>query len=247
MKNFIIAANWKMQRPFKESIQWCNTNKEKLLKLCETPHIKLVLCPSFVALQPLIQQFKNTDIKIGAQNCAQFERGAYTGEVSTESLAQIGCDYCIVGHSERRHFFGETNEMITEKVSHLIAHKITPIICIGETEQEYNNKKTFSILEQQLAPILKKIKKTENTICIAYEPVWAIGTGLVPDTTYLTTVFAWLKNQTTTLNTDSISLLYGGSVNSETGGAIKAIKNINGFLVCSASLDFQKLEKIVLL
>src|SRR6266404_3252729 len=165
---YLYVANWKMNLSFQQSINFCTHNSDALQKLATTADI--VLCPSFDALAPITQYFKNSSIAIGAQNCSEHKSGAYTGEVSAQSLAEIGIKYCIVGHSEQRIYHHETTESITKKIELLYANNITPIICIGETQQEFENNQTLMVLTEQLKPIFLGTNVPSNVI-IAYEPV----------------------------------------------------------------------------
>jgi len=242
---FIFIANWKMMMPSTKAINFCKDNRSALVDLGLSSH--LVICPSFPVLEPLIKIFEKTKVDIGAQNCSRYKDGAYTGEVSSQTLAEIGCHYCIVGHSERRRYFGETNEDIAQKVKQLIACNIEPIICIGETKQEYDNQETFRVLTEQLVPVCRVINQSRPVI-VAYEPVWAIGTGVIPDKDYLITIFSWLVDYMQQQGMSSnIRFLYGGSVNEHNVVLIKKISFVSGFLVGGASTDFQMLQKIVLL
>ena len=149
---YLYVANWKMNLSFQQSINFCTNNSDALKQLSSAADI--VLCPSFDALAPITQIFKNTNIAIGAQNCSEHKSGAYTGEVSALSLTELGVKYCIIGHSERRMYHHETTENIIKKIELLYANNITPIICIGETQQEFENNQTLMVLTEQLKPIL---------------------------------------------------------------------------------------------
>ncbi|MGB8367351.1 MAG: triose-phosphate isomerase [Candidatus Babeliales bacterium] len=239
----IFVANWKMMMSRTKALTFCNDNRAAFAELSQSS--QLVICPSFPMLASLVKIFEKTKIAIGAQNCSQYKEGAYTGDVSSKMLAEIGCRYCIVGHSERRYYFGETNKEIAEKIKQLFACNIQPIVCVGETKQEYENKKTLQVLAQQLDPICQ-IMNRENPIIIAYEPVWSIGTGIIPDQYYLSTIFSWLFDYMQQIPSHTL-FLYGGSVNANNVALIKKIPHVSGFLIGSASTDFQKFEKIVLL
>jgi len=251
---FLYIANWKMNSSFEQSLAFCTHNKTALLQLSMRPDTKLVLCPSFPALYSISQLFTNSSLSIGAQNCSEHMQGAYTGQVDALSLAQVGCTYCIIGHSESRAYCGETNEQIGKKITCLREQNIIPIICIGETKIDYEQGKTFALLEQQLRPIVEALTRktltsevhTNNYYLIAYEPIWAIGTGNTPSVEYLTKVFSWIREYCVQhLPAKPIQLLYGGSVDENDAATLKKISGIDGFLIGSASLDFQKLQKIV--
>lgn len=249
---FLYIANWKMNSSFEQSLTFCTHNQPALLQLSAYPDTTLVIAPSFPALHAIAQLFANSALHVSAQNCSEYMHGAYTGQVDAPSLAQVGCTYCIIGHSEARAYYGETNEQIGKKVNCLLEQNITPIICIGETKTEYEQNNTYALLEQQLLPIRKMLTSealtahTHNACIIAYEPIWAIGTGITPPTDYLTAVFAWLRDYCVRhLPNTQITFLYGGSVDENNAAQLKAVAGINGFLIGSASLDFQKLQKII--
>jgi triosephosphate isomerase (TIM) len=142
-----------------------------------------------------INNKESFQIKLGAQNCSCFAKGAYTGEVSVQTLKELNCTYCIVGHSERRRFLGETNEMVAQKVKLLLEHEIVPIICIGESTQDHENNQVIQKLEKQLAPVIDIIKNNiiKTNICFGYEPWWAVGTNILPKTDELEKIFSWLN------------------------------------------------------
>jgi len=249
---FFYIANWKMNSSFEQSLTFCMHNQPALLQLSAYPDTTLVIAPSFPTLYAIAQLFENSALHVSAQNCSEYTHGAYTGQVDSTSLAQVGCTYCIIGHSETRAYCGETDAQIAKKVNCLLEQNITPIICIGETKADYEQGKTFALLEQQLLPIRKVLTSealtahTNNRCLIAYEPIWAIGTGITLLTDYLTKVFSWLQVYCAKhMPNTNITLLYGGSIDENNAGTLKAIDGINGFLIGGASLDFQKLQKII--
>lgn len=259
-----------MNLSFEESVNFCKENDTELVTLSKENNI--IICPSFVALAPLADILKTSAIKIGAQNCSEYSSGAYTGEIDALSLAQIGVTYCIVGHSERRLYFNETTEQINKKIALLYQNNITPIICIGETKEDFVNQQTKTILTQQLkplVPILRQLppspsfdrlrtsgwrtqqdergKGKQKSIIIAYEPTWSIGTGIIPEQKQLIDIFTWLSELLHTQLPDyHIQLLYGGSVNQNNIAELKKIPPINGFLIGGASTSFETLRNIVL-
>lgn len=249
--NFIIIGNWKMQLSFNEEIEFCTKNIDSLKSLSKkSSNLTITICPSFPALYPITRIVNGSGIYLGAQDCSPFHSGAYTGQVCAESLSQIGCHYCIIGHSERRHYNHETDDEIADKAQRLLEQELQPIICIGETQKESEAKKTFSIVERQLEPVLKRIADfglSELPIYIAYEPVWSIGTGITPSSKYLNDVFAWLEEYSQRMlgKERLVGVLYGGSVSDKTAPAFKEIQNLSGLLIGGASLDFQKFNNIV--
>jgi len=246
--SFLYVANWKMQFSFEETLSFCQKNKNSFTQLAALENTDIVLCPSFDALYPIAQLFAGSSVSIGGQNCSIYDKGAYTGEVSATSLAQAGCTFCIVGHSERRSYFGETDEAIASKITFLMQSSIKPIICVGETKEEYENKETMAVVEQQVRSACQAIKESASDaeFCIAYEPIWSIGTGSVPSNEYIESVFDLIKSLVKEVIAQKRGvILYGGSVDSQSAELIKLVRGIGGFLVGGASLDFQKFEKIV--
>lgn len=249
-KNLIFVANWKMKLNFDEELRFVADNYEDFLSLSKTPDTQIVLCPSFLGLYPISQIFKETDILIGAQNCSKHLNGAFTGQVSAESFNFLDCKYCIIGHSESRKYFNETNSDILQKLSNLIYCKISPILCIGESDAELESGKIFEVLGTQLEELFKKINDLNIPeylpINIAYEPIWSIGTGKIATLDHLETVFSWLYNQVQKASTEvNWQLLYGGSVDLKNILQLKKIENLNGFLIGGSSLNFKEFEKIV--
>lgn len=244
----IFIANWKMNKSFNESLLFVKAHMQELIKLAE--HGTIILCPSFVALYPMIEFAKSYkhSLFFGAQNCSQFDQGSYTGEVDAISLYELGVTYCIVGHSERRLLFNESNSIITEKIKQLLNTGIKPIICIGETGQEYQAKQTISVIGSQLQPILEVLTTSKNlpAITLAYEPIWSIGTGVIPDNNHLAMVYEEIQKMVAKYHFNhKIDFLYGGSVDQDNTKSILNNDYINGLLIGGASLNFQKFQKIV--
>lgn len=247
-KSFLIVANWKMQLSFKQTLQFCTNYHKQFISISNLPHKKIVLCPSFTALYPITQLFSNTALAIGAQDCSRYKMGAYTGQVSALSLAQLGCSYCIIGHSERRMYCHESDQEIAEKAVRLLEQNIQPLICIGESKHEYEQQQTKAVLERQLEPLIPVIQHITHAhdILVAYEPIWAIGTGTIPSTEYLTTTFTWLEQYLKKrLPLHTAILLYGGSVNEQTITHIANIQKISGLLIGGASLNFKKFNNLI--
>jgi len=245
-KTYFIA-NWKMARAFQVACALAKNYKEQAHAL-DLERNEIVICPSFDALSACEQIVGNSPIKIGAQTVSAYPLGAHTGQVAAQSLAEIGCAYAIIGHSERRSECSETNELIARQAEQLIAHKITPILCIGEMESDYKAGTSISVLHAQLNSILDIFQKAPSWLqpIIAYEPVFAIGTGIIPELSYLKKTLSQLDaHLKSALAERPYTLLYGGSVSDTTIQSFKGIPEIQGFLIGSASLDFQKFQKIV--
>ncbi len=239
-----------MNLSFSEEIDFVTSNYDGLITLAAQTKQQIILCPSFLSLHAISKIFSQTPIKIGAQTCSPHTHGAFTGQVSPESINSVGCSFCIIGHSETRTRTEEDDESIALRSVHLLDYDVTPIICIGETKQEQS--KTLDILERQLAPLFKAICSqtiihTYINPIIAYEPIWSIGTGAVADEEHLEMVFAWLHQHTKQACPKiGFKFLYGGSVDEKSIQILKKIPQIDGFLVGKASLDFQEFKKIVL-
>ena len=233
----IIAANWKLNG----SIDFIEQYLQKLsCSQFENPNICGIVCTPSIYLQQLAGKLK--PLFLGAQDCSNFNEGAYTGEVSASMLKDISCQFCIAGHSERRKIFGESNEDVCIKVMNLISHDVNPIICIGETLEEKNNNLTKDILYTQITKSIPNNATKDYTI-IAYEPIWAIGTGLIPSLEEIDNIHSFIKNEIR--NFENYKILYGGSVNSDNASKIMALKSVDGVLVGGASLDPLKYKKIM--
>ncbi|MEX0849583.1 MAG: triose-phosphate isomerase [Candidatus Dependentiae bacterium] len=244
----MFVANWKMQLSFDQACAFAHNHLEGLKKVADQSQSEIILCPSFPALYNVKQILKNTKVHIGAQTVSRHGSGAYTGQVSAQSLAQTGCTYCIIGHSENRKYQHESNVDIEQKCKELLKQNITPIICIGESKEAFEQKKTYNILNEQLEFIYTAITELNHHVkhyAIAYEPIWAIGTGIIPEVAYLTEIFAWLHTQSRKQTDTRFSLLYGGSVNAQNAHNILSIKHIDGLLIGGASLDFATFEHII--
>ena len=246
--NYIFVANWKMSQSPQKALSFLRSNHEEWKKITEK-NIPIVICPSFPSIPLIVQDAIELDLYVGAQTCSSFAQGAYTGDVSATDLAEIGCSFCIVGHSERRSYFSEKDKDIVLKVEQLLENKIIPIVCIGETQEENKENKTEEKLLKQLKQIIKLLSSKqhkEKPVCIAYEPIWAIGTGEAPTKKYLEKKISWIQNILRKKEIKNVAILYGGSINENNITTLKTIPGIDGFLIGGASQDFKELKKIVL-
>ena len=200
----------------------------------------VAICAPYIYLNYL--EVKRKDFYLGAQDCSGFEEGAYTGEVSAKMLNEVGVNFCIVGHSERRQYFNESNIIVKQKAIRLIENNIIPIICIGETLDEKNNNKTQNVLKNQLEESVPVSSNHFNTI-IAYEPIWAIGTGLTPSLEEIENAHRYIKNLSEKLF--NFKIIYGGSVNSKNSKLISKIDIVNGALIGGASLKINEFKQII--
>lgn len=236
MPSTYFIANWKQNHSIVSTKEYIN-----IIAQYNNPNAKIIICPPY----PLISFFTNAKLAntdYGSQNLSSELSGAYTGEVSAELLQNFGCKYAIIGHSERRQLYHETDEVIAKKVALAIAHKITPILCVGETISERENNNFINIIKHQIISGLNNIG-SQNNIIIAYEPVWAIGTGLVPENEQIEDVFNLIKTTLTDINIehDKVKILYGGSANTKNLANLLKISSMHGFLIGSASLDAENL------
>lgn len=249
-KSLLFVANWKMELSINQSINYCQDNLEGFIDLGRSLGHKIVLCPTLPALGFIMVVIENTPIILGAQNCSEFASGPYTGQVSASSLAELGCQYCIIGHSEQRRYCHQTDETVARKARMLLMAGINPIICIGEAEPSSDIASIVNIIDKQLVTLrdyILDVEPLENTIIFAYEPWWAIGTGTVPSLEHLHKTFNQLDQLSSKILPSSIKyqFLYGGGVTEETIGQLTHIQELSGFLIGGASRDFQKFKKLV--
>ena len=230
-----FVANWKLNSSFEFINNFISSlNIDKSTKMC------VAICAPYIYLNYL--EVKRKDFYLGAQDCSCFEEGAYTGEISAKMLNEVGVNFCIVGHSERRQYFSESNEIVKLKSIRLIENNIIPIICIGETLDEKNNNKTQNVLKNQLEESVPESSNQFNTI-IAYEPIWAIGTGLTPSLEEIENAHRYIKNLSKKLF--NFKIIYGGSVNSKNSKLISKIDIVNGALIGGASLKINEFNQII--
>ena len=245
MKKYIIA-NLKMNFTQEE----CKQYLAELLPLVANSQNKIGISFPFTDLPLAKDMLFDTKIKVGAQNVHQAENGAYTGEISAKMLKELECDFVLVGHSERRQYFNETNKQINQKIKLLLKYGIKPVLCIGETKFERDNNKTNTILKAQLEGCLAGLYENEiKSIIVAYEPVWAIGTGVTPTTKQVDEVCKFVREIITQNFSEkagkNLCILYGGSLKGENAKQFLSLSNINGGLVGSASLQAESFAKLV--
>jgi len=247
MKIPIIAGNWKMYKTHKEAFQLASALKQKLADVDRT---KVVLCPPFTALASVKEAIEGSHILLGAQNMHWEEKGAYTGEISPQMLLTIGCKYVILGHSERRSYFFETNETVNLKVKSALEFGLIPIVCVGERLEEREANKTEQVIEDHVRGAFKDLAADLVKRCvIAYEPVWAIGTGKTATPSQANEVHLFIRELLSSMFDkdcgQDVNILYGGSVKPENSKELLEMSDIDGALVGGASLDAESFEKIV--
>lgn len=242
-----IAANWKMHKTVGESVEFANQLRAVLEK---SPDRDVIIAPPFTALQAVGEILKGSDIYLSAQNLHDEEQGAFTGEISAGMLVDAGCQYVIIGHSERRHLFGEEDEFINKKIKTALKHGLKPIFCVGETLEERESGITFDILQRQIGEGLNNISTDDiGTVVVAYEPVWAIGTGktATPKEAQDAHKFirACIEMYYDPATAEKAVIIYGGSVKPDNISELMAQEDVNGALVGGASLDSGSFAKIV--
>ncbi len=247
MRTPFIAGNWKMNMTAAEAEVFCNELKDLYKKQGE---VKTAICAPFVRLAELVEYFKDTEIKVGAQNCHFEDSGAFTGEVSVPMLEELGIDYCIIGHSERREYFAETDETVNKKLLRLFDSTILPILCVGEKLEERDAGKEKEVVGAQIKKDLDGLTADNvKVLTIAYEPIWAIGTGRTasPEQAeemcgYIRSVIAEMYDADTA---EAVTIQYGGSMKPANASDLMAMEDIDGGLIGGASLKAQDFNQII--
>ena len=247
MKNKpIIAGNWKMNKSNLEAKSFVSDIQNRILDKGDT---KVIFCPPFTSLFTIVDTLKNSQFSVGAQNVHYEPHGAYTGEISIDMLASIGAKYVIIGHSERRHIFGESDAFINKKILAVNKSNLIPIFCIGETLEQRNSGLTGKILKDQIEFGLKKIDSIDpDKFILAYEPVWAIGTGETASESQVEEAHLKIKLYLKTLfgsKGEQVPILYGGSVNEKNARPLINIDGVSGFLIGGASLKIDSFCEII--
>ncbi|OAA90049.1 triose-phosphate isomerase [Clostridium ljungdahlii] len=246
MRKAIIAGNWKMNKTVTEALKLV----EELKPLVSDAKCDVVVCPPYVCLDAVVKAVKGSNIKVGAQNMHYEESGVYTGEVAPNMLKDIGIDFVIIGHSERRQYFNETDESINKKVKKAFEYDINPIVCCGETLEERESDVTEEVLGKQIKIDLAGLEKSQvEKLVVAYEPIWAIGTGKTATDKQANDTIAYIRSVIAKMygseTAEKTRIQYGGSVKPATIKAQMAQSDIDGALVGGASLKSEDFAKIV--
>jgi triosephosphate isomerase (TIM) len=248
MRKPVIAGNWKMYKTVKESV----STAVALLHLVEdAKHCEVVIAPPFTSLKPVADALEGTNIKVAGQNCStELKHGAHTGEVAADMLRDVGATYVIIGHSERRQYYGETDASVNQKIRAALASELTPIVCVGETLDQREAGKAEVVVREQVTRGLNELTQAETArIMIAYEPVWAIGTGRTATPDQAQEMHAFIRRVLGELYSSDLSngvrILYGGSVKPDNIKGLMEQKDIDGALVGGASLEADSFGKIV--
>ncbi len=239
----LFAANWKMYKTPAQAAEYVASFWAAAEAL--VPRADIALCAPFIDLETLRVELAPSSVKVGAQDCYWEAEGAFTGEISANMLQTMDVSYCIVGHSERRRLFGETDDMVKRKVSALLACDITPIVCVGESLEEKKQGWTSERVAAQVHAGLGHLSDEQRArVTIAYEPIWAIGSGLADDPENANATIKTIRQTAGGLS--DVRILYGGSMNAENAAAFCAQPDIDGGLIGSASLDPRKFIQLLL-
>ncbi len=238
MRKKIVAGNWKMNTTVAEGVALA---KELVAGMGQVPaDVNLVIAPPFVHLTSVGEVIKDSKIALSAQNCANKEKGAYTGEVSAAMIAGIGCEYCILGHSERRQYYGETSATLVEKMALALANGLKPIYCVGEMLSEREAGNHFNVVKAQIEEVLFGLTAEQmSQVVVAYEPVWAIGTGVTATSAQAQEIHAFIRKTLAEkfgALAEEITILYGGSCKPSNAKELFAQKDIDGGLIGGAAL-----------
>ncbi len=247
MRTPVIAGNWKMNKTVAEAVELVESLK---IALADVTDVKAVVCPPYLAVKTVADVLKGSNIGVGGQNLYWEASGAFTGEVSAEMLLEAGADYVIIGHSERRQFFGETNETVNKKVKKALDAGLNPIVCVGEMLEDREAGNTEKVVDDHVTNSLVGLStdQMKKTI-IAYEPVWAIGTGKTASPEQAQEVHAFIRNRLSEIwdqeTADAVVIQYGGSMKPENVKELLAKPDIDGGLIGGAALKADSFEKLV--
>ena len=248
MRKNIVAGNWKMNKTLQEGVALANDLKELLAG--QTPNCEVIIGTPFIHLATVSELVKDSVIKVSAENCADKAAGAYTGEVSAAMVASTGAEYCILGHSERRMYYGETYEILKEKTLLALENNLKPIFCIGELKEEREANKQNEVVKAQLEGSVFKLSAEDfGKIVLAYEPVWAIGTGLTATSDQAEEIHAYIRSLIAEKYGNEVAenttILYGGSCKGSNAKELFSKPNVDGGLIGGASLKAADFKEII--
>lgn len=247
MRKKFIAGNWKMYKTLKDGQDLVNNLKRDLY---EVQGVDIAVCPPFTLLSELADMLESSNIGLGGQDLYWEDEGAFTGEVSARMLKDIGCAYVIIGHSERRQYFGETNDTVNKKLKAALKNGLTPIVCVGESLKDREAGRTFAVLDDHVNNGLAGLSKEDGgKLVIAYEPVWAIGTGKTATSEQAQEAHKYIRGLLSKLfgneTAETIRIQYGGSVKPENAASLMSMPDVDGALVGGASLKAESFAEIV--
>lgn len=244
----MIAGNWKMNCGPYDAAELLEGLKAKKTEVAE--HVDVLVCPPFVSIGMAVKYLYDTDIQVGAQNLHFEENGAFTGEISGSMLAESGCNYVIVGHSERRQYFDETDETVNKRTLKALEHKLAPIICVGESLEQRKSGDHYDLVKDQITAALNGVNEDQVLdVVIAYEPIWAIGTGETATPEQAQEMHEFIRGTLADLYTqeaaDSVNILYGGSMKPANAQELLSQPDVDGGLIGGASLDAASFAEII--
>lgn len=247
MRRKIIAGNWKLHKTTGEAIRLLNAIKVKTVNIRKT---EIVVCPTYLSLAAAKECLKETNIDLGAQNLFWESSGAFTGEVSAPLLKDAGCEYVIIGHSERRQYFGENDETVNRRLKAALSADLKPIVCVGETLTERESGQTFEVISTQLTGAFNGLSADQlEHLIVAYEPVWAIGTGKNATPEQAQDVHRYIREQIAAAFSaafaEAVRIQYGGSVKPSNASGLLSQQDIDGALIGGASLDAESFSEII--
>ena len=246
MRKKIVAGNWKMNTLPAEGVELAKNVVAGRGEVCEC--VNFIVCPPFTHLAQVAEALKGSKVELGAQNCAAEAKGAYTGEVAASMIAALGCKYVILGHSERRQYYGETSETLNKKMEQAYANGLTPIYCVGENLDEREAGNHFAVCKAQIEEVVFNLTEEQfKNLVIAYEPVWAIGTGLTASPEQAQEVHAAIRAQLRAESAEvarGVRILYGGSVKAANAVELFGMADIDGGLIGGASLNAEEFGAI---
>ena len=238
MRKKIVAGNWKMNTTPAQGVELAKAVADGRREVSD--NVEFIVCPPFTHLSEVIRMTRGSGIAVGAQNCAAEAKGAYTGEVSASMIAALGVEYVILGHSERREYYCETNETLNRKMEQACTNNLIPIFCVGEKLEEREAGRQFEVVKEQITGVVHKLtNEWFDKLIVAYEPVWAIGTGKTATADQAQEMHAFIRGVLAERfgdSADNISILYGGSVNPKNANSLFCMKDVDGALVGGASL-----------
>lgn len=248
MRKTLIAGNWKMNNDIEESLKLVESLKSLSGEFDN--NVDVLICPTFTSLYAVKEALKNSNIKIGAQNMHFEDKGAYTGEISPSMLKNMGVEYVIIGHSERRQYFNDTDESVNKKLKSALKYDIIPILCVGESLTEREEKREKDTVRNQIVKAFENIESSDaEKITVAYEPIWAIGTGIVATSEQANEMASFIRACISEIYneqlSDKIIIQYGGSVKGDNAKEILSQTDIDGALVGGASLKADEFLKII--
>lgn len=248
MRKKIVAGNWKMNTLPAEGIELAKGVAAGRKDVCDC--VTLIVCPPFTHLSSVIESLKGSNVEVGAQDCATEAKGAYTGEVAASMIAALGCKYVILGHSERRQYYGETSATLNKKMAEAYANNLTPIYCVGENLDEREAERHFDVVKAQIEEVVFNLSEEQfRNLVIAYEPVWAIGTGKTATAEQAQEIHAYIREVLRSkfgTAAEECPILYGGSCKPSNAGEIFAKADVDGGLIGGAALkaeDFLAIGK----